>query len=180
MSRSGSAVSKTVMGALVAAVLVLSACTPPASPAPSPTAAPESPAPEPYAGPMVSIGDELNRFLLAPEEIEALLPGVSDVTEPSSYLEQISDGGGAPYVPAICGIFSVEESLRSVGARTMSWTVADAPEYGFGRLHVLQFADEAQAQSRMDQLVAATAQCAEFDNDGPNSFTGRAVAAFHG
>lgn len=129
-------------------------------------------APEPYAGPMVFVGDELDQFLLGSEEIEALLPGVPDVTTSSSSLEQISDGGGAPFDPAICGALYVEQSLGSVGARTVSWTAADAPEHGYGRMNVLQFADEAQAQKRMDQLVAATEQCAEFDYEGMSTFTG--------
>lgn len=174
MSRSKSQFAKTSMGVLAVVVLLaLSACTPSEPPEPSPTSAPsESPAPEPYAGPILSIGDELNRFLLTAGEIEALLPGVSDVTAPSPSLRQISDGGGAPFIPAICGALYVEQSLGKVGARTVSWTVADAPEHGIGRLNVLQFADEAQVQTRMDQLIAASEQCSEFDYGGTSTFTG--------
>lgn len=175
MVRPRSRVLKMLTGVLVAgALLGLSACTPPVPPEPSPTSAPVSPTPttEPYAGPVVSVGDELNRFLLSSDEIVALLPGASDVTESAPSLRQISDGGGAPFVPAICGALYLEDSLGSVGARTVSWTIADAPEHGLGRLNVLQFADEVQAQTRMDQLVAATEQCAEFESDGMSTFAG--------
>lgn len=175
MVQARSHVSKTLMGVLVAGVLLgLSACTPPISPEPSPTSVPVSPTPsaEPYAGPVVFVGDELSRFLLASDEIEVLLPGASEVSGSAPSLRQISDGGGALFVPAICGALYFEDSLGSVGVRTMSWTIADAPEHGVGRLNVLQFADEAQAQTRMDQLVAATEQCAEFEYEGMSTFTG--------
>lgn len=175
MARSRTHVLRMLTGVLAGAVLLtISACAPPASPEPTSTAAPVSPTPtaEPYAGPLVFIGDELNRFLLASDEIEALLPGASDVTAPVPSLEQISDGGGAPFIPAICGAFYMEQSVGSVGARTVSWSVADAPVHGDGRLNVLQFADEAQAQTRMDQLAEATEQCVEFEYEGKGTFTG--------
>lgn len=169
-------VSRRARGALaaigVAAVATLAACAPgtqeTASPTPSP--APATTAPVPYAGPITFVGDELDFFALTPEEISGIVPEATGIGDVSPVLEQVSDGGGAMAIPAICEAFYVEQSLGSVGARTIDWTVPSDPEYGFGRLLVLQFADEAQAQTRMDQLLQAAQQCSDFTKDGPVSF----------
>lgn len=155
-----------------AAAIVLAACAPgtQGSPSPEPSPAPATTAPEPYSGPIVFVGDELDSFALTPEEISGIVPEATGITALSPVLEQVSDGGGATAIPAICESFYVEQSLGSVGARSIDWTVPADPEYGFGRLLVLQFADEAQAQARMDQLLQAAQQCSEFTKDGPVSF----------
>lgn len=153
-----------------AGTLLLTACTAP-EPAPSPSAT-SSPAPtsEPYAGPAVFIGDELDLLLLTEDEIRTLIPGATEVGPSTSVLEQISDGSGPAADPAACEVFYMEQSLGTVGSRTVSWKVPDDAEYGSGRLYVLQFADEAQAQTRMDQLLAGAEQCAEFRREGPATF----------
>lgn len=159
------------LGALgVVAVVVLTACTPAAEPSTSPSPTPEASRPEPYAGPAVFVGDELESFLLMPEEIIGLVPEATEVGDASAVLEQVSDGGGASASPAICEAFYAEQSLGSAGARVIDWKVPTDPEYGFGRLLVLQFADETLAQARMDQLMRAAEQCAEFSKEGTATF----------
>lgn len=168
MARSGIA-RIHVGGIAVAALLVLSGCAPGADP--EPTAAPETTSPpEPYAGPAIFVGEELEGFLFTADEIGSLLPGSTDIGEPSSVLEQISDGGGPAIVPEVCGALFAEQSLWSVGSRNVSWTTTADSDYRFGRMLALQFADEAHAQARLDQLVDAAAQCASFDYNGPASF----------
>lgn len=170
MTRSTSIRTIGIIGAvLAAAALGLAACAPEPVPATSPSPS-ASTSPEPYNGPAVFVGDELDLLLLTPEEIAQVLPGATEISDPSSTLEQISDGGGPEPAPAICFALFAEQSLRSVGSRTVSWDVPADPEVGIGRLHVLQFADEAQAQARMDQLMAAAEQCARFDYNGPATF----------
>lgn len=175
MPRSTSARSRFVAGigaAAVSSLLALSACapTPETQPTPTPSAVMETPAPEPYAGPALFVGDELNRFLLSSEEIVELLPDSTDIGAASSVLTMISDGGGPDPVPEICGTFFWEESLGSVGSRNIEWSVAGGGDRGYGHLIALQFADEKQAQRRMDQRIAAAEQCATFDYNGPASF----------
>lgn len=169
MSTSASSGFRTTMGVIVAgAMLALAACSPDPAPEPSPTATPEptaSPTPEPYAGPLTFTGDELNRFLLTSDEISSLLPGAAEISEPTSITEQISDGVGSPPMPEICGALFMEEALGSVGARSVSWEPAD-----YGRLDALQFGSEEQAQVLMDQLVAASEQCATFEYEGTATF----------
>lgn len=157
-------------GIAVAAMLALTACTPGADPEPTPTAAPETPAPEPYAGPALFVGDELNGFLFTSDEIAAFLPGSTEIGEPSSVLEQISDGGGPTPVPEVCGALFAEQSLWSVGARHVDWTTTADSDYRFGQMVALQFADEAHAQARMDELLDAADQCASFDYNGTATF----------
>lgn len=156
----------------IGAVAAVSACAPspqtssPPSPSPSRTTA----APEPYAGPIVFVGDELDAFALAPEEIVGIVPDATDVGDPSPVLEQISDGGSLPADPPICDALYAEQSLGSVGARTIEWQVPTDPTNGFGRMTIMQFADEAHAEGRMDQLLQAAEQCAEFVKEGTVSF----------
>lgn len=166
--RAGTAIA--VIG--VAALATLVSCAPdtPESPSPTPSPAPTTTAPEPYAGPIVFVGDELEYFALTPDEISGIIPEATGITGVSPVLEQVSDGGGAMAIPAICETLYVEQSLGSVGARAIDWTVPSDADYGFGRLLVLQFADEEQAQTRMDQLLQAARQCSEFTKDGPVSF----------
>lgn len=162
----------TVVGGalVVGSMIALSACASEPDVAPSPSSAPETSAPEPYDGPIVFVGDELDAFALTPDEIVGILPEASDVEDPSPVLEQISDGGGLPADPAICDALYAEQSLGSVGARVIEWKVPTDPDYGFGRLSILQFADEAHAQTRMDQLMRAAEQCAEFTKEAPATF----------
>ena len=97
------------LGALgVVAVVVLTACTPAAEPSTSPSPTPEASTPEPYAGPAAFVGDELESFLLTPEEIIGLVPEATEVGDASAVLEQVSDGGGAPASPR-----SAKRSMRS-------------------------------------------------------------------
>lgn len=156
----------------IAAFAALTACAPEVqeTPAPEPSPAPETSEPEPYAGPVVFVGDELVAFALTPEEIVGIVPEATEITAVSPVLEQVSDGGGATAIPAICDALYLEQSLGSVGARTIDWTVPTDPDRGFGRFQVLQFADEAQAQTRMDQLLQAAQQCSQFTKDGPVTF----------
>lgn len=175
MARSGIA-RIHVGGIAVAALLVLSGCAPGADP--EPTAAPETTSPpEPYTGPAIFVGEELEGFLFTADEIGSLLPGSTDIGEPSSVLEQISDGGGPAIVPEVCGALFAEQSLWSVGSRNVSWTTTADSDYRFGQMLALQFADEAHAQARLDQLVDAAAQCASFDYNGPASFESVTPAA---
>ncbi|MFJ4997773.1 hypothetical protein ACIP5T_06450 [Microbacterium sp. NPDC088619] len=156
----------------IGTLVAVSACAPspqtssPPSPSPSQTTA----SPEPYAGPIVFVGDELDAFALTPEEIVGILPEATDVGEPSPVLEQVSDGGALPADPPICDALYAEQSLGSVGARTIEWQVPTDPANGFGRMTIMQFADEAQAEGRMDQLLQAAEQCAEFAKEGAITF----------
>lgn len=156
----------------IGTLVAVSACAPspqtssPPSPSPSQTTA----SPEPYAGPIVFVGDELDAFALTPEEIVGILPEATDVGEPSPVLEQVSDGGALPADPLICDALYAEQSLGSVGARTIEWQVPTDPANGFGRMTIMQFADEAQAEGRMDQLLQAAEQCAEFAKEGAITF----------
>ncbi|WP_223626321.1 hypothetical protein [Microbacterium sp. EST19A] len=171
MARSRSrSFTTTIVGVFaVGSLLALSACAPPDEPVES--ASPSAtPPPTPYAGPAVFVGDELDLLLLAPDELRGLLPGIVDIGASSSVLEQISDGGGPQPAPDICSALFVEQSLWSVGARSVTWAVPDDTEVGIGRLTVLQFADEAHAAARMDQLVSAADQCGTFDYNGPATF----------
>lgn len=154
----------------IGALIALTACAPTPQPSPPPSPTPEESSAEPYTGPIVFVGDELDSFALTAEEVVGIIPEATDIGDPSSVLEQVSDGGGAPASPAICDALYAEQSLGTVGARTVEWKVPTDAEYGFGRLLVLQFADEEQAQARMDQLVQAAEQCAEFTKEGPVTF----------
>lgn len=158
----------------IGAMVVLAACAPTPQSAPSPSPSPSSsqttPAPEPYGGPVVFVGEELGAFALSPGEIAELLPDATEVGDLSDVLEQVSDGGGLSADPLICDVLYAEQSLGTVGARTIAWKVPTDPTYGFGALRILQFADEAQAQGRMDQLLQAAEQCAEFDKQGTVTF----------
>ncbi|WP_029265788.1 MULTISPECIES: sensor domain-containing protein [unclassified Microbacterium] len=157
-------------GVVLTALLALTACTLGMDPEPTPTAAPETPSPEPYAGPAIFTGDELNALLFTSDEIAALLPGSTEIGEPSSVLAQISDGGGPLPIPEICSVLFVEQSLWSIGSRNVRWTTTADSDYRFGAMMALQFADEAHAQARMDQLVEASSQCANFDFAGAATF----------
>ncbi|MFK0401817.1 hypothetical protein ACIQTT_05760 [Microbacterium sp. NPDC090225] len=165
----------------VGALLGLSACAPEPDPTPdpTPTAAPETPEPAAYDGPLHFVGDELDWFLPSEEEIRALLPGIAEMSEPSSALEQISDGGGPVPVPSICGALSAEMSLGSVGARTLTWTL-EGSDNAVGRLHVLQLADEAQVAARMDQLRAAAEQCGSYVLERDSGFDAEIVGESDG
>lgn len=169
MSRSVSMRAAALACAVMcAAAIGLTACAPEPTPADSSSPEPSaSPAPEPYSGPLVFVGDELGQLLPTSAEIAEMLPGAADIGEPSSTLEQISDGGGPEPVPSICAALFAEQSLWSVGARTLSWKTSDGST---GSAAVLAFADEAQAQTRMDQLLDAAGQCATFDYNGSASF----------
>lgn len=168
MSRPRS-LTTTMIGVVVAvgSLLALSACAPEPEPTPPETssAAPQTPAPEPYAGPLQFVGAELDWFLPTADEITATIPGVTDVGEPSASLVQISDGFGTQVAPELCVIFLTEASLGSIGARSIAWP-GDADGERQGSFHVLQFADETQAQNRMDDYAAATAGCEQFTLDG--------------
>lgn len=156
----------------IGALVALSACapTPQASSSPSPSPSPSTASPEPYAGPIVFVGDELDAFALTPEEIMGIVPEATDVGDLSPVLEQVSDGGSLPADPPICDALYAEQSLGSVGARTVEWQVPTDPVNGSGRMTIMQFADEAQAQGRMDQLLQAAEQCAEFAKEGTITF----------
>lgn len=156
----------------IATLVALSACAPNPQTSPSPSPAPSltTASPEPYAGPIVFVGDELEAFALTPEEIVGIVPEATDVGGLSPVLEQVSDGGGPAADPPICDALYTEQSLGSVGARTIDWQVPTDPTYGFGRVTILQFADEAQALGRIDQLLQAAEQCAEFTKEGTVTF----------
>ena len=151
-------------------LLALTACTAAPETAPSPSPGSPSPVSDPYAGPAVFVGDELELLLLTADELTGLIPGATSITTPSAALKQVSDGGGAPADPGICEVFYAEQSLGAVGARSVTWETPSDPEHGSGRLYVLQFADESQAQVRMDQLMTGAEQCAEFRKEGPVTF----------
>ena len=154
---------------MTAAAVGLTACAPEPGPvtSPSPTATAE---PAAYSGPLVFVGDELALLVPSAEEIAGVLPGITEVSEASSSLEQISDGGGPEPAPTICAALFAEQSLWSVGARSVSWKTSEEASADAGFLHVLAFADEAQAQARMDQLLDAAEQCESFDYNGPAAF----------
>lgn len=154
----------------VGALLALTACAPAeeASPPPSPT--PESSSPEPYSGPVSFVADEVSWLLPSADDIVTLIPSAVDVSGPSDVLEQISDGGGPEFAPAICGVLYMEQTLGSLATRTMSWSMPSDTEFSRNSVVAMQFADEAHAAARMDQLERAAAECGEFDYDGRNTF----------
>lgn len=166
----------TIIGVFaVGSLVALSACAPEPEPSPTATTAPETPAPEPYAGPLTFIGDELDWFLPTAVEIAATIPGAADISEPSASLIQISDGFGAELAPEICVMFLTEASLGSIGARTITWS-SSAGDTRQGSFKVLQFADETQAQNRMDDYANAAAECTEFTLDGaPSSYVSTVI-----
>lgn len=170
MSRSRSIIKTTVGAAVAGTVLALAACAPAPESTPTPQPTPTATATaDPYAGPLHFVGDELTWFLPTSAEISDMLPSVGDVSAPSTSLVSVSDGGGPEPRPAVCSALLAEASLGSVGARTMTWTTA-APAEREGWLHVLQFADEAAAQARMDQYAQAAEQCVEFEYGDASSF----------
>ena len=157
------------------ALLGLSACAPEPDPTPdpTPTAAPETPEPTAYDGPLHFVGDQLDWFLLSADEIAAVVPGAAEFSEPSASLLQAADGFGATFDPETCGVFFLEASLGSIGARSITWQAENERQ---GRLSVLQFADEGQAERRMDDYVAASEQCATFTFDqSASSFDSAAI-----
>ncbi|WP_314096255.1 hypothetical protein [Microbacterium foliorum] len=162
---------QVVLGVVgVGALLALTACAPAeeSSPPASPTPAASSPAP--YAGPVAFVGDELSWLLPAADDIVALVPSAADVSAPSDALEQVSDGGGPEFEPAICGVLYMEQSLGALATRTVSWSMPSDTEFSSNIVVAMQFADEAHADARMDQLERAAAACGEFDYDGRNTF----------
>lgn len=169
VAHSGSA-RITLGGMAVVALLTLTACATGADAEPAPTTVPGSPSPKPYAGPALFAGNELNEFLFSAAEISSLLPGSAGISEPSAVLEQTSDGDGPSAVPDICGVPFIEQSLGSIGSRNVRWAMADSTQADFGQMLALQFADEAHAQARMDQVIEAAAQCATFDLNGVATF----------
>lgn len=154
----------------IGAILALTACAPPAEPSSSPSPMPETSSPEPYAGPVAFVGDELSWLLPSSDDIIALIPSATEVSEPSDELEQTSDGGGPEFAPAICGVLYMEQTLGSVGTRTVSWSMPSDDEFSFNSVIAMQFADEAHVAARMDQLERAVSECGQFDYDGPQSF----------
>lgn len=149
--------------------LLLAGCAPePQVTVPSPI--PTETALSSYDGPLVFVGDELASFAPRQEDIVALVPGSSGVSTPSSRLVQISDGGGLGADPSVCEIFYFEQSLGSVGARSVEWASPGGDEWGGARLQVLQFADEQHAALRMDQLITAAEQCGRFDKEGSAAY----------
>jgi hypothetical protein len=135
-----------------------------------PTPSQTTPAPEPYAGPIVFVGDELASLLPSSDEIIELIPAATQVSGPSDMLEQISDGGGPEFSPAICGAFYMEQSLGALGTRTVSWSMPGDGVYPLNDVMAMQFADEATVTARMDEIEQAATECGEFDYGGPNSF----------
>ncbi|WP_194765168.1 sensor domain-containing protein [Microbacterium sp. UFMG61] len=119
---------------------------------------------------MSFVGDELSWLLPSADDILALIPSATEVSAPSDALEQISDGGGPEFTPAICGVLYMEQSLASLGARTMSWSMPSDSEYTPNSVIAMQFADEAHVTARMDQLERAASECGEFDYGGPQTF----------
>lgn len=117
------------------------------------------------------VGDELELLLPTSEEIAQVIPGATEITAPTEVLV-LGDGGGPAPAPAVCAAFFIGHPLWSVGARTASWRVSDAADARTGFVHALAFADEEQAQNRMDQLLDAAEQCATFDHNGPATFEG--------
>ncbi|MFJ4224442.1 hypothetical protein [Microbacterium sp. NPDC089695] len=154
--------------ALTGAMIALAGCAPEPDVQPTPT--PTDSAVVPYDGPVVFVGDELESFLLTPAEVAEAIPEATGVMNASAVLEQVSDGGGTAAVPAICDALFAEQSLGSVGARVTRWMTPSDPEYGQGRVEVLQFADEQQARDRMDQLLQAAADCGQFTKEAPVTF----------
>ena len=157
---------------VVAAALAVVGCTP--APEPDPTSSPApspSTAPVAYSGPAMFIGDEIEAFLLTPDEITALLPDVSEVSEPIDGTEMYADGSGTQYDPEECIALYLEQQLRAVGARTVEWRIGDTDELGPGALRVVQLGSVGQAEERMDQLLSAAENCASFTSDGDSTFT---------
>lgn len=153
--------------------LVLLGCTP-APPEPKPTGSPSPSAtaePVAYDGPMMFVGDEIDDFLLSPEEIADLLPDVSEVTEPFDGTEMYADGSGEQYEPAICQALLLEQQVRATGARSVEWKVGDSDELGPGTLRVIQLGSVGQAEERIEQLREAADGCASFQGDGASTFT---------
>ncbi|MFJ2550701.1 hypothetical protein [Microbacterium sp. NPDC087591] len=170
MPRSTSIRATGVIAMIAATAFALSACAPEpqTSPSPSPSATAE---PVAYSGPLVFVGDELELLLPTSEEIAQVIPGATEITAPTGALV-LGDGGGPEPAPAVCAAFFIGQPLWSVGARTASWRVSDAADARTGFVHALAFADEEQAQNRMDQLLDAAEQCATFDYNGPATFEG--------
>lgn len=156
----------------VAALTVLAACAPTPEATPTPPASPsaEPTAPEPYAGPIAFVGDELSWLLPSADDLTTLIPSATDVSAPSDRLEQISDGGGPEFAPAICGILYMEQSIGSVGTRIMSWSLPGDTDYTVNSVTAMQFASDTQATFRMDQIERAAQECAQFDFGGPETF----------
>lgn len=163
--RAGFAIAVVIIGAAA-----LAACAPEPEAAPTPVPTPTPTVAAPYDGPLTFVGDELDSLLLSPAEISALLPEATDVSESSAVLDQISDGGGMSATPAICDALYLEQSLGAVGARVIEWSTPADPEYGQGHLMALQFADVDQASARMDQMLQAASECAQFSKEAPASF----------
>lgn len=162
---------QVVLGVVgVGALLALTACAPAEESSPPSSPTPEATSPEPYSGPVSFVGDELTWLLPSSDDIVALIPSAADVSAPSDVLEQISDGGGPEFVPAICGVLYMEQTLGALATRTMSWSMPSDTEFSSNRVVALQFADAAHAAARMDQLERAAAECGEFDYDGRNTF----------
>lgn len=157
---------------VVAALTSLVACapTPEATPTSPPSPSVEPTAPDPYAGPIDFVGDELGWLLPSAEDLTTLIPSATDVSDPTDRLEQISDGGGPEFAPAICGILYMEHSIGSVGTRIVSWSLPGDTDYTVNSVTAMQFADEAQATFRMDQIERAAEECAQFDFGGPETF----------
>lgn len=172
-----------LLGAVtVGALAVVAGCTtaPESEPTskPSASAAPETS--EPYAGPVAFIGDELEWFLLSPEEIAGVVPDATDISDPSAYLIQVADGGGGPeIIPDICGVLVSEPSLGSVGARSVTWQspLGDEQE---GGLHVLQYSNEQFVQERMSEYLDMAEQCADFTFGEASTFDSTVVESGDG
>lgn len=158
-----------MLAVTVGLTATLAACAPEPVETAEPTPTP-SPTVEPYAGPVLFDGDELEWLLPTSAEIAELVSGATDFTPPSDELLQISDGYGG-IEPEICGALYREQSLLSIAARTMTWSTPAVTEGRVDDIVALQFADEAQAQARMDELLAATPPCGEFTAGGPSSWT---------
>ena len=174
MSRSRSFVTTALGVVAVGSLLALAACAPEPESTSTPKPTPTASAPEPYAGPVHFVGDELDWFLLTPEEIAATIPGAGEISDPAPSLQQVSDGWGAVIDPEICTVLLFEASLGSIGARTVTWSGA-AGDGRDGSLHALQFADEKQAQAKMDEYIAAAQACGQFTFDGHDSSFAAAV-----
>lgn len=168
LSQAGVRVSLGVVG--IGALIALTACAPSTEPTSSSSPTPEASSPEPYAGPVAFVGDELSWLLPSADEIIALIPSATQVSAPSDALKQISDGGGPEFAPAICGELLMEQTLDSIGARRVSWTMPSDTEYSDNSIVAMQLADEAHVTARMDRIESAAAECGEFEYDGTNTF----------
>ncbi|WP_460801208.1 hypothetical protein [Microbacterium sp. GXF6406] len=147
--------------------LILSGCTVESEQAvPTPSADAEVPAA--YEGPLSFSSAELAWLLPDAADLSTLLPGAESFVEPSDFLEVISDGGGAPFSPAICEAFVYEPTMDAVAARAVSWTgPTDEPS---GRLVAMQYPSENRAQEMFSAFRTAAESCGEFDVDGPAVF----------